>query len=641
MRLKVTYCILQISARYVCSVLKIFARVIVSKIRLLSDHLANQIAAGEVVERPASVVKELLENSLDAGATRVDVQVEGSGARLVRVVDNGEGMAEDDVLLCIERHATSKLGEERGLEVIETLGFRGEALPSIASVSRFILVSRPADQEAGTRAEIRYGKLHGVHEAGCAQGTIVEVRNLFGNVPVRKKFLKSARTELHHIEEVIRNQALAHVSTTFTLQVDGRTTLDLPGRSSLQERFYDIFRCHDHWLHIDMQDNDEGMQLQGYLLQPDTSSNKGNRLRILVNGRPVKDQMVRHAVVEGLQGFLMKGQGPVGVILLRTPTQLVDVNVHPAKHEIRFRRSNDVHRFIAAAIRSALGEYQDKVRSDLFTLPKQEEPSQLEKNTQVEKPARPKQEAAPASLFGRKQTFTAKQAVSNKLQSAEPEASFATEKTFSTEAMARIEPVAIDVDLAGLTIIGQLFDLYLLCEKEGKLILIDQHAAHERILYEELCRNYLERNIPRQSLMFPVTVELSPELAEMMEKRGEDIEKLGFQVQHFGETSWVIKSVPALVSHVEPADLLVDSLEILKSVKGGEVAKGITPSVQSLLSTMACKAAVKSGNRLEPREMIELLSTMQDSDFFSHCPHGRPVIKTFVKREIEQWFRRT
>jgi len=288
-----------------------------SRIRILSDHLANQIAAGEVVERPASVVKELLENSLDAGCSRVTVHVEGGGTRLLRIMDNGMGMDEDDVLLSLERHATSKLQEEAQLGAIATLGFRGEAIPSIASVSRLTILSRIADNPTGTRAEVRYGTLHAVHEDGCSKGTIIEVKNLFGNIPARKKFLKTARTELFHIEEVIKNQALANPEVAFSLQVDGRQSLNYPSAADAEERMRAVFRYQGKLLELQgTGDTDESAVLSGFLQLPESVTSSTARLRLLVNGRPIQDRMIRHAVVEGLQGVLMKGHSPAGVLIL-------------------------------------------------------------------------------------------------------------------------------------------------------------------------------------------------------------------------------------------------------------------------------------------------------------------------------------
>ncbi len=607
-----------------------------SSIRILSEHIANQIAAGEVVERPASVVKELLENSLDAGATRIAVQIEGGGTRLIRVMDNGAGMDEDDVLLSIERHATSKLRDEGQLAAIATLGFRGEALPSIGSVARLTILSRPRDRETGTRAEVRYGRLHAVHEDGCARGTIIEVRSLFGNVPARKKFLKSARTELYHIEEVIRNQALASVDAAFSLQVDGRSVLDLPGGGGVEQRVRDVFRCRDSLLPVDFPagDDENGIRLSGYLLQPDASSSRTNRLRVLVNGRPVRDRMIRHGVVEGLQGFLMKGQSPAGALFLQLAPAEVDVNVHPAKLEIRFRSSREVHGFVVQAVAAAIRAYQEEVRSDIFSIPAAA-PEETVPPLFTAEARRPLPVSLPAAGSGSGEPAGMPGGMAGR--SAEPVASFRHD---APEPFAAVKPPDSLADFTGLTIIGQFAKLYLLCEKDDRLIVIDQHAAHERIMYQRLRRDYLRRDVPGQNLMFPVSVELDPRQLETLKRYGADVALLGFAVEDFGESTRVIKSVPALVSHLDPAEMLVEILEGLYSAPRDEPAAVVPPRIDHLLASMACKAAVKGGDRLAPAEMFELLRRMKESELFSHCPHGRPVVKIFSKQEVEKWFHR-
>ena len=611
-----------------------------SRIRILSEHLANQIAAGEVVERPASVVKELLENSLDAGATRVFVEVEGSGTRLIRVVDNGEGMDEDDVLLSIERHATSKLTEESRLNDIVTLGFRGEALPSIGSVSRLTLLSRLQSRESGTKAEIRYGSLHAVHEDGCAKGTIVEVRNLFGNVPARKKFLKSARTEQYHIEEVVRNQSLANIDTAFTLKVENRTVLDLPATGDLKQRVRAVYRYKGALLPVSSADGGNDLRVSGYLLEPESSSSRTNKLRVLVNGRPVQDRMIRHATAEGLQGFLMKGHSPSGVLFLELPPQQVDINVHPAKQEIRFRRAQDVHRLVVQTVAESIRDYQEHVRSEIFSVP---EPSVAAPRQHSEpSPGHSTPAYQDSSLPEMERNFVSR--VSGKIYPVENVAE--SEPVFQAQ-LDRPAPFAATgengerlTDFSGLSLVGQLFNLYLLCEKDDQLIVIDQHAVHERILYQQLLREYQEQKIPRQNLMFPVSVEVRPEQAETLEKFGEEIRHLGFGVSHFGEETWVIKSVPALVGYLEPAALLFETVDNLRSRPDQGMSGPVPSRIDHLLSSMACKAAVKAGDKLGPEEMLALLSQMQESTFFSHCPHGRPVVKIFSKREIEKWFYR-
>lgn len=611
-----------------------------SRIRILSEQLANQIAAGEVVERPASVVKELLENSLDAGASRIDIHVEGSGTSLLRVADDGCGMDGDDVLLCIERHATSKIKDEEQLAAIATLGFRGEAIPSIASVSWMTILSRPPSQPLGTRAEIRYGSLRNVHEDGCARGTVVEIRHLFGNMPARKKFLKSSRTEMHHIEEVVKNQALAHPGIGFTLHVDGRVALAFQPNADLEQRVREVFRYRGPLLGLRGEEEGEsgGMELDGFLLLPEAASAGNARLRILVNARPVQDAMIRHAVSEGLQGFLMKGYQPAGALVLAIAPDQVDVNVHPAKREIRFSRSETVHRFVADRVAQAMTAYQHSLRTSLFAAPAEQRPM-----------ARPvaREVAAPSSLPFAAMT-TAEPVAAQPRQDAIPATASATPLRQETVSAPSVEAVPDRLpahpvpagEYAGLTLIGQLFSLYLLCEKDGQFLVVDQHAAHERLLYGQLLQGYRSARVPQQTLLFPVTVELTPVQAETLEEKAGQVAALGLHAESFGGTTAVIKAVPALVSHVDPGSLLREVLDALRGPLRVEAARPIPQAVDDLLASMACKAAIKAGNRLQPVEMLKLLAQMEASAVFSHCPHGRPVMKVFSAQEVERWFHR-
>lgn len=622
-----------------------------SRIRILSEHLSNQIAAGEVVERPASVVKELIENSIDAGASQIDVEIEGSGVRLMRVVDNGCGMIEDDVLLCLERHATSKIQEESQLGAIATLGFRGEALPSIGSVSRMTIISRDQEKDTGTLVEVRYGALHAVHEQGCSRGTVMEVRNLFGNVPARKKFLKSARTETYHIEEVVKNQAIAMPEIGFSLRVDDRTVLDCPSGSDLESRLRSIFRYDGPLLSLEHSGAavTDSVQVGGYLLLPEATPNRSARLRILVNGRAVQDRMVRNAVTEGLHGFLMKGYQPAGAVLLSISPEMVDVNVHPAKREIRFRDHREVYQLLKAVVKSAIQNHQEHARAQLFT-PAQKSTSNdqegLRENLIMAEPAAEPFQRSLDSTIGSARVQSNHVVVPDK-QPPVMEKSTATERPekvpehVSSAPSFQHEPKGEkrETEFAGLRLIGQLFSLYLLCEKGDRFIVIDQHAAHERILYGQMKNDYLKKDIPQQGLLFPVTVELGPDHMETMERYYDDLQSLGLEIAHFGETTWVIKSVPAVISVLDPVAMLHDILDMLYESKGSQkqVVAGV---IDDLLASMACKAAIKAGNVLNPQEMISLLQQMEESDVFSHCPHGRPVVKTFLQPELEKWFHR-
>jgi DNA mismatch repair protein MutL len=623
-----------------------------SVIRILSDHLANQIAAGEVVERPASVIKELVENSLDAGAVRVLVQVEGGGTRLLRVVDDGMGMNGDDVLLSFERHATSKLTSESQLAAIATLGFRGEAIPSIASVSSLVIISRLHDQATGTRAEVRYGTLHGVHEDGCAKGTIVEVRNLFANMPARKKFLKSVRTELFHIGEVIKNQALAFPEVSFTLEFDGRSVFEYPGNASLEERVRAVFGYQGKLLQITAPDEQEdGIRINGFLLLPESVSSPTAKLRLLVGGRPVQDRMLRHAVIAGLQGFLMKGYSPAGVVVLNLRGEDIDVNVHPAKREIRFHRSQEVHRLVVSAVRGAVYAHQEEVRNELFSVG--EEESGTDKNNYIESSevgnpsgdgdnssSEPGPNAPPIPVSPPQYSSFSQPA--DYMISREPESvkTDLNRSDYSLQSAAYISHPQLTGDSRKLTLIGHIFDLYLLCTRSGTLVVIDQHAAHERIIYTKLVHAYLEGVVPCQNLLFPVTVDLPPDLAELAEQRVDELTGLGVQAEPFGGETWVIKGIPAMLSGVAPDNIFLQSLEALKTVSSCD-ERALPSGIDELFARTACRAAIRGGDSLAPVEILALLEEMEKSEFFSHCPHGRPVIRSFDQGEIEKWFHRS
>lgn len=575
-----------------------------SKIRILSDQLASRIAAGEVVERPASAVKELLENALDAGASRIDIHIEDDGTRLIRVADNGCGMDQDDVLLCLERHATSKLTEDSQLDAIVTLGFRGEALPSIASVSRLSIFSRTSTAAAGTQAEVRCGILHDVHEAGCACGTIVEVRNLFANIPARRKFLKSKRTELAHIEEVVRSQALACPEVAFSLYIDERKTFDLPA-ASLEQRLRAACRWPDEEL-LAVETAGE-LTVRGWLLP---SGSPAGLLRLCVNRRPVQDRMLRHAAAEGMQGLLMKGQQPAGALLLELAPELADINVHPAKREIRFRKSGEVHQAVKNAVAEAVRRQQERLRTQLFAVP----------NDVGAKDFSPLHVRVPQAVYV-----------------AEPQPQFQEQFAKPPEkppspAAASSPPLLLEPERSGLRLIGQLSKLYLLCELDGQLVVIDQHAAHERIIYQQLRDNYQQRRPTSQALLFPVTAELKPEQADLLEKEREAVAALGVETEFFGGSTWLIKTLPALAAHLPPQEVLADILNGL--------AAAVPECMDKLLMSLACKAAVKAGKRLQAEEMLKLLEQMGGCAAFSHCPHGRPVLKIFSPQDMEKWFKR-
>ena len=628
------------------------------KIHILPEHLANQIAAGEVIERPASVVKELFENSLDAGATRIEIEIEGGGIRLIRVIDNGEGMDEDDVLLCLERHGTSKIREDRDLAAIATLGFRGEALPSIGSVSHMTITSRPAGSDLGTEAVVAYGKLVKIHTIGAARGTRFEVAHLFGNTPARRKFLRTVRTEQAHIEEVVKDYALGSPAVTIVLRIDGREILHFDRSLSLQQRLARLMPAAGPLLRIGDPDAESPPhRVFGYLARPEAPLPAAARLRLFVNGRAVRDRMMTHAVIEGLRSFLMKGRNPAGLIHLIVPAAEVDVNVHPAKHEVRFRHSRDIHLLISAAVARAMGDYQQEVQGQIFG------PAQIHRTSAIPLEAWPDpDQPAPApppleanDLRRRQPRTTAGDRRPERPTPPVPAVGPYRPAGVGEERIAAAEPEPTPVPAAGtpssrqtslavpnrqhhgLQVIGQLDDLYILCQNDEGLVLIDQHAAHERLLFEDLRRQYSGDRIASQNLLFPLTTELSLFQARLVEQHLPELERMGFALRHFGGNTYVIAGVPALAGQCSPQELLLDMLGQFGSESGqGERENRI----DRILATMACRAAVKAGARLSAREIEALLERMARADLLSHCPHGRPVWKTISRTEIRKWFHR-
>lgn len=636
-----------------------------SAIKILSESLANQIAAGEVVERPASVVKELLENALDAGAAHVSVEIEGAGTRLIRVIDDGCGMDQDDLLLCLERHATSKLTSVEQLAAIMTLGFRGEALPSIASVSKMVITSRINEAALGNQVDIRFGTIKKMHEMGCAKGVIMEVRDLFGNVPARRKFLKSPQTEIAHIEEVVRAYGLANHGLGLSYQVDGKSILELAPAEASENRVRHILGSDLDYIVLQKSASlREGctFHLDGFLIPPDQAVGKAARLWLFVNGRSVKDRMVNHAVLEGLQDFMMKGRKAAGVLYLTLPADALDVNVHPTKQEVRFRDSGFIHTLVAAAVQQGMAAFQDQLKFAVFGHPEKkgspasdDAPARLKRreffdvrrdifHAEVQAPA----ELQPRSVPG-PSDLTCSEACAQTAPHGE-EDQVASGPTFSGKTA---EPAApyLAVDQSGqqadsqalaapssLRYIGQLLDTYILCEGEDGMVVIDQHAAQERLIFEELKLQYLRKDVPSQVLLFPQLMECSRAQIQVLEQFADEIAQLGLEIEDFGGESFVVKAVPATLAHLPP-------LEVVESIcdrfAAEEIAGQGVARLEHVLAGMACKASIKAGRRLSGKEAEHLLAQMQSAGIFSHCPHGRPVVRHFCRHDLQKWFYRS
>ncbi len=652
-----------------------------SKIRILPEQLANRIAAGEVVERPASVVKELLENSLDAGASAIEIEIEGSGTRLIRVLDNGEGMDEDDILLCLERHGTSKITADHDLAAINSLGFRGEAIPSIGSVSRLTITSRTQNSPLGTKVSLDYGKLLKVHEIGCSRGTIFEVRSLFGNTPARRKFLRTSRTELAHIEEVVKCYALAAPAVSFTVRIDDRITWQFSKNQPLSHRLAMVLHYQGPLLEIGKapdQGTSSGHRgatpipgslhpapatpsCHGWLLPPDADTARSAMIRILVNGRAVRDRTIFHAVNEGFRNFLMKGRSPVGLIHLRLPPEDVDVNVHPTKQEIRLRDSQGIHQMVSQTVELAVQQFQKKIQGIIFPSsgPYQKnrhdqpmadspapEPVSSPQTQQGSSPAAIHGALSPASGHPQKKPsqhqLPPAQGVETLYPSSSPLLPQTAENGSEEPSPGQTAACAQPLEQGhGLKIIGQYDNLYIFCQSaDGGLLVVDQHAAHERLLFEELKKKFLQGSLASQTLLFPVTIELTNAESEGVERYSADIERMGFSVRDFGGNSHIISAVPAMAGQWNPGELLIDILGKFVQGKSGTEKTGTGSTLDDILAAIACKAAVKAGDQLHHREIDSLLTRMAQAELFSHCPHGRPVTKHFTASEIKKWFYR-
>jgi DNA mismatch repair protein MutL len=587
-------------------------------IRILSEALANKIAAGEVVERPASVVKELVENAIDAGASQIAVEVETPVHRSIRVVDNGTGMEADDALLALERHATSKIFSDSDLGSIRTLGFRGEALPSIAAVSRLEVRTRTRRTTAGTRILAAGGVVREVSECGCPPGTQVWVRDLFFNQPARRKFLKRERTESGHVLDTLLRHAIARPEIHFSLYAGKQMVHEWPRAASTRERLAQSFRTPriDVWASVSFRTRD--LQIEGFLSPPDLHRSTSQMLLIYVNARPVRDRLLSLAVMEAYRTLLPRGRFPLGVLFLELPVEQVDVNVHPTKAEVRCQEGHGLVAAVTRAAHEALGlmEHQRWSRPLVAT-----------KNQPL--PGVQIQERLPVSWGGSRGL-----AVSNSLpelavsRADGPESPTATNEVGAAGAVPRF---------ADLAIIGQLVNTYILCEAPDALVIIDQHAAHERVLFETLQAEVSSAPLRRQELMVPESLELSGEESAWLEESLPLVTRLGFTVEPFGLTTFVVRAVPAAAVGEEPLALLRD---LVAEGSGGMGRVGVETMLEKLLQLMACRLAIKAGRRLKPEEMTSLLGHLDSLERSSTCPHGRALWWKITVREVERSFGR-
>ncbi len=599
-----------------------------NRIKILSENLCNKIAAGEVVERPASVVKELVENCLDAGADEILVDVEAGGKKLIRVVDNGCGMSRDDTFLSIERHATSKIATDSDLFNLTTLGFRGEALPSIASVSRLSLQSRDPGSEAGWHIRANGGAIESAEAIGMPIGTTIEVRNLFFNTPARRKFLRSEQTEIGHIGDVISRQALARPEVRFRLNHNGRTLIDALKADQLEGRAAAILGRETLREMTPIMQEVENFALHGLLSRPSCSRSATTAIYTYINGRYIRDRVVQHAVMEGYRNLLMKGRYPVVVLFLDLPPDMVDVNVHPTKHEVRFREQSQVHDFIAAAIRAALRPAVSVAEG----VPRFDIPSPI--SVADDHPVRP-------DAAGGHPAYENDSSVRENVagyQPLVPAVPVMSRGGLPEQSPFRLpEPTQAAGPAGSMQVIGQFRDSYILCQDGDTLVLVDQHAAHERVSFERLRAQFYGEGVLRQSLLFPIVVDFDFREAAVLAQRLERFEHLGFELEPFGGNSFALKAVPQLLKDSEAESLVRDVASELAEL--GESAR-LEDAFDHLLATMACHSVIRANQRLSREEMQSLLREIDSVDFNAHCPHGRPVMQRLTLADIERLFKR-
>ncbi|HLM55320.1 MAG TPA: DNA mismatch repair endonuclease MutL [Pyrinomonadaceae bacterium] len=660
-----------------------------SKIRVLSDHVANQIAAGEVVERPASVAKELVENSIDAGARRVEVDVEAGGRRLLRVADDGEGMTRDDAVLAFERHATSKITSTEDLSAISTLGFRGEALASIASVARVELVTQREDEPEGTRVLVEGGRMRDVAPAARARGTTIAVRDLFFNVPARRKFLRSEATESFHLTNLVTHYALAHPEIAFALSNNGREVLRCQAAADLRERAYQIFGAEFLENLLAVAGGHAALaRVRGYVSAPRERRSTRDAQYLFVNGRYVRDRLVARALSEGYRSVLPHGSYPAALLFLDVPLEEVDVNVHPAKTEVRFRRASAVSDAVREAVRAALASAGFVRSEEVVAAPGREpdafaqgdEPAHFyeraaEAATHSAPPAEVEEElAAPSQSsieFGeapavdeyiwresyppppeKHESFASESRAGvapprREEEEASPSSSANVREAPPPRAAAALPPVNSAAGLVrevaaesfshDIRPLGQLDDSFIVATDTEGLLLIDQHVAHERVLFDKYLALEEARTPESQNLLVPETFDLTPAQAAAFDDVSGELERYGFSLMRLSGRTVAARALPADLPAGEVRNLLAEILDGVDAERRGRAREGLRERVAA---SLACRAAIKINTPLTPEKMSWLIARLLRTSSPTTCPHGRPILLRLTKRDIERGFHR-
>jgi DNA mismatch repair protein MutL len=621
-----------------------------SKIRVLADHVANQIAAGEVVERPASVAKELVENSIDAGATRITIEIEAGGRRLLKVSDDGEGMVRDDAVLAFERHATSKIRETDDLGAIGTLGFRGEALASIASVARIELTTSTEDAKAATRVTIDGGRMRDVKDAAHPRGTTIIVRDLFFNIPARRKFLRSEATETFHLTNLVTHYALAHPEISFTFVNNGREVVRAAPAKDLRERAYQIFGAEFLENLLEVNGGDRSVaHVSGFVSAPRDRRTSRDSQYLFVNRRFVRDRMIGRSLSEGYRSILPHGVYPAALLFIETPLEEVDVNVHPAKTEVRFRRQAAVADAVREAVKNALARsgYEDRMATTAsagassnvadFNL------SAIPVNPQ------PRIEFVPPPVVVER-PFVEERVVQERITevSGDEIARDIDEMIRSTSVQSVslpplnsaekiVRPITDDAISANIRPLGQLDESFIIATDDEGLLLIDQHVAHERVLFDKYRALEAERRCESQQLLVPETFDLTPAQAAVFDDLAPELEKYGFELMRLSGRTVAIKATPADLPASEARNMLAELLDTVDAEKKSTARETLRDEIAA---SLACHAAIKVNMPLAPEKMRWLIDRLLQTSSPTTCPHGRPVILRLKTRDILKGFHR-
>ena len=593
-----------------------------ARIKQLSKHLINQIAAGEVIERPASVVKELVENSVDAGATKISIEI-NNDCRDIRVADNGSGIHPDDIMLAFSKHATSKIATDEDLFDIHTLGFRGEALSSIISISKLTCTTRTADFDTGTRVKCENSEVKQA-ETGCAIGTIMDIKDLFYNIPARLKFLKSSNTEFSYIQELVQSIALAHPECSFELKKFGKTVLKTSGQNNLLQTIKEVYSSDviSNLKEVLKTDQLSHLKISGYVSTPDYTRSSKKSYHIYINSRTVKCPIFQKAIDTAYKNLIASGKYPFVVLNLEIPPSDVDVNVHPTKKEVRYKNTNQIFNFIYTSIQAGLSNYTER-QNYSYTAPTQQ-PSTTSNLVDFVQPKLEKE----GEVYFDKQDDTI-YVSDSAIEKQEKEFETSNTQNIQTpEQRQFFVPIEKNPEPEE-NIIGQYKNTYILVEKEDGMEIIDQHIAEERYIYEKLMS---EKNIVSQMLFLSDVIEVSSTEAELIKENIEKFEKFGYGIEFLKDNELIFKKVPQMIAKVNPKEILAD---ILENIDGN-----LDRLEEKILITTSCKASVKAGQKLSTWQMQEIVKKWRTTKMPYTCPHGRPIVKFFPHKEIAGFFQR-